>query len=100
MPARSFPVGARSARAAGLGGGADEAQAVMSAAPARTRTNRSIGWLLRRSRAQASCHSTLQVERILAIRSSIFRLYSPVPTSYFAPPVPVMAPTRIVVGNA
>jgi DNA-binding winged helix-turn-helix (wHTH) protein len=31
------------------------------------------------------------------MRSSIFRLNSPVPTSYFAPPVPVMAPMNIVV---
>src|SRR5262247_602167 len=100
MPARSFPVGASAARAAGLGGGADEAQAVMRATPATTRAIRCIVRLLCRSDAQASCHSILQVERILPIRSSIFRLYSPVPTSYFAPPVPVMAPTRIVVGNA
>jgi len=45
-------------------------------------------------------YCTLQMERILSILSSIFLLYSPVPTSYFAPPVPVMAPMMIVVGKA
>jgi len=56
--------------------------------------------ILKRGSTRALPDADAPCLRILSIRSSILRLYSPVPTSYFAPPVPVMAPTRIVVGNA
>lgn len=48
----------------------------------------------------AGPYCRLQVDLMLAIRSSIFLLYSSVPTSDSAPAVPVMAPTTIVVGSA
>src|SRR6266508_2229178 len=43
MPARSFPVGARSARAADDGGGGADAQATISAAPASAKAMRRMG---------------------------------------------------------